>query len=197
MLSASHELIAQEVYKVIETELYVSLDYSNLLNGSTLPDRHVSMAFLPHCKKESFNYVKKLIKKLAASSIPCSEADFSLFSLNLGIVIHFISDYFCAYHNGAKYFNPLTHYIYEFKLERLFRNYFRSDLCLKRVGIEIVTDMEEFIEKQHNEYNRAVKSMQADILYSIHVSAVIALYIVSACFGIDRSTYYHNIAFAG
>lgn len=184
MFSATHKQIAAKVFEELKSELDVVLDYDSLLFGSIAPDIYPSMLLMSHWKEGSIDLVHKHIDWLTANMLPDSSKSMEKFSFRLGIVIHFISDYFCKAHNEKRYNNLLIHFVYENKLriyfEKRLKESTNSDI-IKVTNWKMITDIKDYIEIKIKEYNSLKRSLINDFTYSLNVSTAVALSILAIC----------------
>jgi hypothetical protein len=163
--------------------LNIAIDQKWLLNGSIVPDIHPFMMFIPHTKDKSLRIVQKNMDWLIERGIPNNKKDIEKFSYKLGIIIHFVSDYFCKAHNERKYDNLLIHYLYERKLKEYCTKHIKGSKPLKQVSKikdwQLQGSIMEFIDEKHAEYNSLERGISDDMAYSLGVSTEVALCIVS------------------
>lgn len=183
MFSDTHQLIAANIFEIVKSELGIELDYDGLRYGSILPDIHPLLTFVPHFFDGSIDLVEKRIMYLENSCFNYDLRKIKRFSVRLGIIIHFICDYFCVAHNEKRYNNLYQHYLYELKLKKFFRKYLIKIKDCKELYMpdswEISVDLRSFVELKHEEYNLKRHSMTNDLLYSMQVSLIVALNVVS------------------
>lgn len=179
MLCDTHELIADRLYKLTNSVLYVPLDYKSLLLGSIAPDKKPSMIIIPHTKTHSSYLLNKNLELLTSKNPYCGNDTKHLLSYKLGIVIHLISDYFCSAHNHIKYLNPIPHLIYENRLKYFFKkNIDTMEISIKDSLIEINNNLYEYIDNKHMEYLNTEHSMLNDFTFTIGTVSSVFIYIV-------------------
>ncbi|HYF75152.1 MAG TPA: zinc dependent phospholipase C family protein [Candidatus Nitrosocosmicus sp.] len=185
MLSDTHRLIAHNVFKVLQSELNIDVDYDSLRHGSVAPDIYPTMMFMSHSMKGSIGLVHEYIDSLYNNAVPDDRKGVEKFSYRLGVLVHFTSDYFCKAHNEKRYNNLVLHYLYERKLKRHFdkhiRNYKPFVGLIKPGDWGVAGSIKDFIREKHNEYCGLERSMSNDVMYSIGVSAIAVLNIVAHC----------------
>lgn len=183
MLCATHRLIAKNVYEVLRSELNITLNYKSLLDGSVAPDSNPLMLVIPHYKNnQSLGFVSRYVDKLLCMQVDENTQVGKDFSFKLGVVIHYISDYFCRAHNDIKYLNPIAHYFYEKRLKHYFNNCLtKAKLLVRTDRNKIVKTIREFIEDRHGIYLLEVINMESDFAYTMEMVLTISLSIVSQC----------------
>lgn len=106
----THLMMADALYG--ELSEVIDLDRESFIYGNVKPDCTPIVLFKPHILSIHSEGVLALSEQLI-------EEDFSrdAFSLDLGILCHFLSDFFCLYHAKEEKFNRhLAHGIYEIRL---------------------------------------------------------------------------------
>ncbi|MCX7842180.1 MAG: zinc dependent phospholipase C family protein [Clostridia bacterium] len=185
MLSITHKLIAQKVYDVLNSELGIKIDLEGLKHGSVAPDIYPSMLLMSHCMDGSIDLVHEAMDSILKETVPEKGKELEKFSVKLGIIVHFVSDYFCKAHNEKRYSNLLLHYVYERKLKVFFKR--KIEACMPLVRLlksedwKTSGDIKSMLKDWNDEYNSLERSMMNDVIYSAGVSMIIALNIVSRC----------------
>ncbi|MCX7708925.1 MAG: zinc dependent phospholipase C family protein [Clostridia bacterium] len=184
MLSDTHKLIAQSIFKTLQAELKINIDYGSFRHGCIAPDIYPSMMFMSHSFDGSIDLVNENIKYLCEHMLPGDKKSIKKFSFRLGVVIHFISDYFCKAHNDKRYDNLILHYIYERNLERFLKRRVKALELMPAVNAAVSNmkgKISDFIYEKHLEYKKMRFSMSNDLKYTLSVSTSVALKIVSGC----------------
>jgi hypothetical protein len=177
----SHILIGKHIQRTINNTLPVSISLSCYLYGCTIPDILPRYSTVPHCKEQSLDLVSSLISK-TLKTLPESAHELQKYSFELGIITHYICDYFCQPHN-AVYIKPLEHARYENRLAQKFK---QADLKSLTIPIIIAFDsanptqwLMEYLEYQWLEYLNHPPDMLVDIRYSVQTSTTIILSILN------------------
>lgn len=184
MLALTHKQIARKVHEAISSEFNIEIDMDSLQKGSLAPDNYPKKFFMGHSIDVSFDFVKKRINDLCRSDFPTNKKDMERFSYKLGIILHFISDYFCQAHNDKEFKNIIKHYVYEKNLKRYVTrriNTFKPVLESKKSGWNKKVGVVDCVCKKLKEYNLLRRSMTNDLIYSVSVSMIVALKITSIC----------------
>lgn len=180
MLCETHKLIAKKIYDILRSELGISLDCESLLRGSVAPDSNPLMVLIPHVKNKSIDFVNKQMLWLKSRSFPADTAQNRDYSYKLGIIIHFISDYFCRAHNHIKYLNPIMHFIYENRLRFYFRkNINITNLSSARYQTAEADALQDLINENHRIYTAQDISMENDLYYAVETALSISFSILS------------------
>ncbi|MBC7958630.1 MAG: zinc dependent phospholipase C family protein [Vallitaleaceae bacterium] len=175
MFVGSHYRIGTFVYKSVITKFQKGTLINQFLFkcGNVLPDVHHKLAQVDHHLEFTLDYVKDHIKIFQDQSIPSYRR-----SISLGIVCHFISDYFCTYHALAPYKNhsTLKHLIYELKLHLHLCYYLLFPKQLQeKLAINIATkypDIQTMIHTIQRDYFKEKTCIMNDILFSLRASSI-------------------------
>lgn len=191
MYSATHKMIAAIVHEHIQDELGVTLDLKAFKSGSIAPDIRPSMRTIKHTRKGSYELVRNLGNRLIDNEYSSTELSMKEFSYKLGIIIHFVCDYFCTPHNNEKYKNIVKHLTYEKRLESFaFR---KDDWNIPSLNEAIVnnlwkvTSFEKVIMDKSKEYYESSESFYNDMEFAITVSTLTTLIIVRKALVFNRS----------
>jgi hypothetical protein len=183
MFTQTHRLIGATIGMVIRSQYPNRLDEKSFQYGCIIPDYYLRFVSIPHYKNESFEFITGMIQK--ARSLPQTEKEKQVFSTELGIITHYLSDYFCQAHNYSEYDHYMNHLIYEAKLSSEFKRFSlptfchnnRHDYHSDRLGL--LDNLPAFINNRHLEYINANRQMKTDIALGLEVAATVALTIVS------------------
>lgn len=125
MTYQTHAYFGAELFRVLSENWDIPLSKKRLVAGSVKPD--VSSLFIrhPHFWKYSRRYVCRKIRKLMGYRIK-PDGKNKRFSEDLGIVLHYVADFFTAVHNISP--NRLkAHLEFEDTLYALFREHVSAD----------------------------------------------------------------------
>lgn len=115
MLVGSHSRIGSFVYRFIITKYipYSPIDKILFKTGNVLPDISKNLSKLDHTIEGSSKSYKHHIKKSQDITVSSSKR-----MMSLGIMCHFLCDYFCIYHAKEEFINRsiIPHILYELKL---------------------------------------------------------------------------------
>lgn len=185
MNTFTHLGISQTIQKIIEKELNVKLHNIGFMYGNIKPDISTALAKIPHYKDDSIEFIKKEISELMLMKIcntcKCSKA----FSEKLGVIIHFLSDYFCHAHSNNFKGNMMEHHIYEAKVSQYFKSY---NSIVNNFGIlnniEVIIDCNRlfnYIDEHYDIYSAEAVSPKSDMMYTMKISLSVSLSIIVAC----------------
>ena len=137
--------------------------------GSILPDCVPSFLVRKHTIDDSFDVLKKEFEKLVSHFDPNKGAD-RYFCRHLGVITHYISDYFTFPHN-ANYPGKLKdHCIYEEELKHEIRAYVHSPEAVRtRLEGTIHTPeaILEFVQRMHQIYVSMQSAVRRDCEFII------------------------------
>ena len=123
--------------------------------GSILPDCVPSFLTRKHNIEETLDLLKMEISNVTDKYDVTKGID-TYFCRHLGMIIHYVADYFTFPHNKIYPGNLKDHCVYEEELKRKLRNYLKSPEVKK--DKKLVADLKtpealiEFIQKSHEEY---------------------------------------------
>jgi hypothetical protein len=98
MTYLTHAYLGAEIFPVICETWGVHLSRKRLIAGSIKPDRNSLFFRHPHFWKHSHRFIEKKIKKLAGTELVDGTKN-KKFSEDLGIVLHYVADFFTSAHN--------------------------------------------------------------------------------------------------
>lgn len=186
MFSNTHAYIAEKVYTYLRDYNGITLAKGFFKYGSIKPDFVPRLVNIGHYKEESMNFVQEEIVKL--SSIPYREEKEYLkhYSIRLGIIIHYLSDFFCHAHNSKSLKQDMfKHFLYEAKLESLLGK-FEPETILSSIKLVPALNKENIINylniKLEN-YKETKISHLNDLKWAIEASYSTCLFVTNASLG--------------
>lgn len=179
MKSESHQLVAKAAHETLSRELGVKLDLKKLQKGSTIPDFHLFWRCFSHRKEHllldvlyQINHVSKLIRQ---------KAPISYISYKLGIISHFLSDFFTAAHNFYTKSELPRHIRYEKELgdyiAKHVPNICQSCISYKNSYTAKTFDVAKYLEDLHAEYSRQEQSFETDMNYALDAFTTVLLFL--------------------
>lgn len=142
------------------------------LVGSILPDCMPSFVTKRHRLEDTFSILKKEIQKLQRHR----RTDF-YFCLHLGIVLHYIADYFTYPHNKPFHGNFLEHCIWEKNQQQYLTKYLQK---LTSPTIVLSEDFYSYLLEKHREYLKKGGSLKNDCKYATQVTYYFAVMFIQA-----------------
>jgi len=121
MTYKTHALLADLLYPVLCETWQVRLSRKRLVWGSVKPDCSALFVTHPHFWKLSKRYIKKQITRLCRSTRDAAKKNRD-FSEKLGVVLHYIADFFTSVHNLPS-ITLRSHIAFEDRLYEMFVQY--------------------------------------------------------------------------
>lgn len=179
MRKKAHLALADYCLNHIDTEHRILFpDYFRL--GSLAPDLVPSFLTKPHTIDSTFDLLEKKLRLSITAGRIGGEFFGRIASKNLGIVTHYIADYFTYPHNSFYPGNLKDHCIYEKHQMRAFRKYSASHLFSNTTGIPPVSlpirsaeDLLLFIRKNHALYASKAGNVETDCAFILSVTATV------------------------
>jgi hypothetical protein len=170
----THILISQILYKYLLKQLDFKLNRLAFAYGNIKPDFINKDIKCSHTLDESLNSVKKYSEELMRGNISVEE-----FSKSLGVICHFLCDYFCIYHReGNDKKGVFEHLGYELKLH--------IKLLILLLGgrlkfdnyVMVENSLESILINLQKKYNLEEKSLNRDINYALFAASQISKLVV-------------------
>lgn len=139
--------------------------------GSILPDCVPSFLVRKHTFDDSFDFLKKEFGKLVSHFDAAKGAD-CYFCRHLGVIVHYIADYFTFPHN-ANYPGKLKdHCAYEEELKHEIRSYVHSPEAIRKRLADTVyspSAILTFVQNMHEIYIRMQSVVKRDCEYIVEL----------------------------
>lgn len=193
MLLHSHLQFAHTFITHIESHTHLKLDRDAFLFGNIKPDL-IRDLYVPdleedhikvkHYMVDAFPYVCQLIESLT-KDYRLHKNMTAPFSEKLGIVLHYIADFFCFAHAPTFNNNIISHLLYEARLG-LALNKSSQTLQLKTAHVQFMP-VEDYYDicmnlyLLHSQYLSSSPSIQTDRYYINQVSLLTAVSIIDLC----------------
>lgn len=140
--------------------------------GSILPDCVPSFFVRKHTFEDSFDVLEKEIGKLVSHYDPKKGTD-CYFYRHLGVITHYVSDYFTFPHNVNYPGKLKDHCIYEEQLKVAIRSYVKSPEAVRKRDEEAVHHTPEaileFVRSMHQTYLRMQSVVERDCKYIVEL----------------------------
>lgn len=194
MLMGTHFIIAKSVVDSIDSNKSFFISEKNFIYGNIKPDAVSKYVLKKHYMKESFDMILDKIKYLCSLTLDYVSKYFSISKLSqeLGVICHFLCDFFCVAHSQRWEFKHSMgkHVIYERELASAAK----EEKLYKFKGDYIGTSLEKFFKDMFDEYAKEL-SCKNDLLFSTYIcnsitnyildnilSNTVASYKIAACF---------------
>ncbi len=180
MIPQTHVIIAREIYQDVEKNLNIQLDKTQLIFGSIKPDIYSGLPKLKHFKPQSFDVICNEIQRISNSSFADNRAYLAAISQKIGVITHYVADYFCIPHNDRITYK--NHFWDHLKYERTLHKSFKDIASRKKQSVNLLqgvdfTEIEQvkrYLDDLHHRYEFKGESMQNDINSSLFAVKAIA-----------------------
>jgi hypothetical protein len=182
---STHLFIEMKVKEFIDQNYSYNLGINVLCFGNVLADISHLTAMHPHYHTKSINYIKNKIKSLC-EYIPGLSDEFGIgYMLNLGVVTHYICDFFCKAHASNNIGSPKEHLKYEYTLRDYIEDNFEKfddfdfmhGLKPARSCDEIASQLDKWIK----EYHLTEHNCEKDIIAALRASCYITASVMEIC----------------
>ncbi|HAU85817.1 MAG TPA: hypothetical protein DCW90_10030 [Lachnospiraceae bacterium] len=140
--------------------------------GSILPDCVPSFLTRKHNIEETLDLLKTEISNVTDKYDVTKGID-TYFCRHLGMIIHYVADYFTFPHNSIYPGTMMEHCYYEKELKFAFRKYVKSEQAKRNRLLESAYNTPEeivdFVKSMHDEYLKAIKRISVDCHYIVEL----------------------------
>lgn len=172
MLISTHKLIGKKLLETMDNEKkQLFIKENHFIWGTIKPDFVSKYKLKKHYMDESFVMIINKIFFLARLSLEDLNTGYSInkFSQELGVVCHFLCDFFCMPHNLRWEFKKANvvkdHILYERNLDKVSKEFhFDNEFNDKLTNVEVI----RFIKDMRIEYELN-NSYENDLKYSFYV----------------------------
>jgi hypothetical protein len=176
MFIQTHWLIGKVVVQLVAREMPDRLDPLGFCWGSILPDLARPYNQVPHNLEDSHPLLKDMLLKSQNSAFSNQKA----LSVHLGMIGHFLSDYFCSAHNRPDLMSLIPHTIYEAKLLGQVNEPMLRKLAFALPKNEIETsDLYSYLQGKHQDYRQAPPGPETDFSFAMQVVPTMVLSLLS------------------
>ena len=151
-----HYRIAKKICAEMK-ESGLQLHGKSFVFGNLFPDLIQSFFWCRHEYSASRKYISKKIEKLKKKPL--------FFSFQLGVLTHYICDYFCYPHIRAYNKSMLHHIIYEFR-QKIPEDFSMLNLNIKSFAIE---ELDKFVD-WYEKFRPLLEDDRFDLKMATHVS---------------------------
>jgi len=176
MITNTHILFSKVLYENCLEDLNFKLDRYKFMYGNIKPDIFCNYFKDNHTIKGSIEIVKEHSQKLINGN-----NNISRFSVELGVICHYVCDYFCIYHTDEYANNNIfKHIIYEKKLHaRAIDMIEKENIKIKAKSNLLEGNIVEFIYKMQEKYFNENQSLTRDIIYALETANTVAQGIIN------------------
>ncbi|WP_158082630.1 zinc dependent phospholipase C family protein [Clostridium thermobutyricum] len=164
----THKLVANILYDNIDDNKKFLISKNRFIWGTIKPDCASKYKFTKHYFDESSDMILEMIEDLAnMTPDEVIQNGTGKFSAELGVICHFLCDYYCIPHAQRWEFkNSMRQHVnYERELAKIAKHY---DVSLMRLDRLEVKDIREFIDKTQEMY-RKKESFLNDLNFAYYI----------------------------
>ncbi len=163
-LSLSHYLL----HTMNSKSIFSQKNRKSFYLGSILPDIQPSFLYRRHNLESSYTLLKSEILKLTDTYEKSHKTD-AQFWRRLGIITHYLADFFTFPHTCAFHGSFREHCTYENELKFALRSYLKDNYtkhpAIVAIAVNSVNDIFQMIENFHREYLSMISKIEADCEY--------------------------------
>lgn len=171
MRKKSHISLASFLMSSMQSEELVNHKKAFYI-GSILPDCVPSFITRKHCIEDTFEILKDEIIKIT-DDYDMDKGITGYYCRHLGVVTHYVADYFTFPHNEIFTGTLREHCNYEKNLKLAFKAYVQSDDAkrnsMQHGAFQTVDEICDFIMQMHEEYLKAIKVIKIDCMYIVEL----------------------------
>lgn len=187
----THIIIANKIYDSLDPVKKSIIKKKNFVYGNIKPDLISKYKLRKHYRKESYEIILDKIDELSKiNSVDEIQKKkyFCNFSQELGVICHFICDFFCVPHDERWEFkhSMVIHIAYEKKLNFIAKNYsFNKN---KKINLNSSNNISEFLNIMYEEYkkDKSLDTYRRDLEYSYNICFIVISKIL------DNIAYYYK-----
>ena len=187
----THVIIAKKIFNALYPQKKSIIKKKNFIYGNIKPDLVSKYKLRKHYRKESYEVILEKIEKLSKiNSLDEVQKKkyFCNFSQELGVICHFICDFFCVPHDERWEFkhSMFIHIAYEKKLNFIARKYsFEKNID---INLNSFDDVKNFLSAIYDDYKKDeyLDTYKRDLKYSYNICLIIISKIL------DEMIYYYK-----
>lgn len=184
----THKVMGENIIKYANSKSIYLINNSRFIWGNIKPDCVPKYTFMKHYFDESIDMVIGKITYL--SSLTLEDVYYKMtigkFSEELGVICHFLCDYFCAPHYYRWEFKSTSavkhHMMYEKKLAKLAKNFRPTGIINTNLKSENIKDFILQLQKQYD----GIVNYNNDLTFSYYVCDSIVNMILNNVFLNDK-----------
>lgn len=169
------------MWKSIEDDSYINIINKNwFIYGNIEPDLLLTTNKIPHKREEALNYIVEKIEQLIEVSVD-TKKDINTFSLHLGVICHYLSDFYCKPHverwgdyKGLKRAKKgIEHILYEFKIS-FYKNEIKK---ATNENLQDIYNVYDFLLESFKNYQKDLNEKK-DVYYASYICNSIVSFIL-------------------
>lgn len=184
----THKVMGENIIKYANSKSIYLINNSRFIWGNMKPDCVPKYTFMKHYFDESIDMV--VGKIIYLSSLTLEDVYYKMtigkFSEELGVICHFLCDYFCAPHYYRWEFKSTSavkhHMMYEKKLAKLAKNFRPTGIINTNLKSENIKDFILQLQKQYD----GIVNHNNDLTFSYYVCDSIVNMILNNVFFNDK-----------
>ncbi|MBA4347464.1 MAG: hypothetical protein C0413_01230 [Clostridiales bacterium] len=169
MKSASHHAMGHLLYKAL-TSQGIKLDRELFVSGNMLPDYLPELILNPHFTQKCQREIHVFSEALAGQPVTTGETLPPEYSLRLGILCHYLTDYFTFAHTPEFRLGLKEHGAYERRLNDYFRDHYTmEDSVLANhvfTNCDSARDVVSEVSRMKREYYMQEDSLSRDVRFA-------------------------------
>lgn len=166
---STHKIFANNILEKVDSEKTKLIDKKKFIWGNIKPDYVSKYKLKKHFYDESVEMIIEKINFLSTLSVEDIYGSYGRkkFSAELGVVCHFLCDFFCLAHSERWRLKSdlKRHVCYEQRLAKIAKEYEFSTVIDEGL---VITDIEQFITQNIREYEKS-NGLYKDLEYSSFV----------------------------
>ena len=172
----NHLSIAIKLKRNIEMKFNIKIKTISFLIGNIKPDISMRYIKIPHYKKDSERFIQDEISSILEIKIHEFKRCSNNFSERLGIVMHYLSDFFCYAHTDYFKGGIWKHYSYEMQL-------FICDILYSKTNIQSCCNENIVINQNTSSMWRCIEELHKDYLceYEEEHTTIDMFFTIKAC----------------
>jgi hypothetical protein len=193
-----HLKIADQVHRRILKDYGIRLNRTGFLIGNILPDIQHSRIKADHFFKDSWRPVTLLATRIGRSQIESDHGNLTgISSVDIGMICHFVSDYFCYAHHEQFGPSMVKHILYETKMTFVFDRKLFALVDSVHHRLTPQSDWMEDLQLAVLEHARQSPSMRLDICQAIQNGIKISSQLAMTTGGVYAADEYTQASLAG
>lgn len=149
----------------------------SLIFGGLLPDCVPSFIYRRHTIDKTLHIIESELLKLSK----CTEFN-TYFCRHLGIITHYLADYFTLPHNKEYTGGTKKHNEYELRLKNEFNSYLNHMVSVDELICKDIEDIIDYIKNTHEKYIENIKqsgeSIKLDCINILKVNVSIIIHLI-------------------
>ncbi len=177
MMMKTHIILSKSLINNTDKTKQFFLSENNFIYGNIKPDIVSKYKLKKHYLDESYTMIKSKIEKMSSLNLDSLEKLYtkSSFSQEIGVICHFLADFFCVAHSERWEFkhSMYIHVRYERGLTKVAEDYY-----LKDDRLSYLENFDTFFETLYLEYKSNGNYEKNDLKYAAYICNTVTNYIL-------------------